>query len=126
MCLGAHRPAVHVRNLRSVSLVPILRRSARSAAPLRALAIASAAMCPSEAAPQPAASTSAARGFSTFHVTATDGGARAGRLVTPHGTVQTPAALIYTRLGSAMYLGSDMLEKLRGHGAAVQLNVMHL
>ena len=126
MCLAAQQPAVHVRCLRSASLVPILRRPARSALPLHRLAAAASAMCPTETAPQPAARPDAARGLSTFHITATDGGARTGRLVTPHGTVQTPAALMYTRLGSAMYMGTDMLDKLRGHGAALQLDVMHL
>ena len=126
MCLGAQQPAIRIRCLRSATLVPILRRPARSASPLHPPRAVVGAMCPTETAPQPAASPDAARGPSTFHITATDGGARAGRLVTPHGTVQTPAALMYTRLGSAMYMGTDMLDKLHGHGAALQLDVMHL
>ena len=126
MCLAAQQPAVQIRCLRSASLVPILRRPAKPTLSLRPPLAAVSAMCPTEAAPRPAASSDAARGLSTFQITATDGGARAGRLVTPHGTVQTPAALMYTRLGSAMFLGTDMLDKLRGHGAALQLNVMHL
>ncbi len=126
MCLAAQQPAVHVRCLRSASLVPILRRPSKAALPLHRPLAAASAMCPTETAPQPAASPDAARGLSSFQITATDGGARAGRLVTPHGAVQTPAALMYTRLGSAMFLGTDMLDKLRSHGAAMQLDVMHL
>jgi hypothetical protein len=85
-------------------------------------------MWPSGTAPQPAVASesSGAEGFSTFDVTAKEGDARAGRLETPHGAVRTPAALIYTRFGSAMYLATDMLDKLRHHGAALQLNAMHL
>ncbi len=126
MCLAAQQPAAHVRCLRSAFLVPILRRPANPTLPLRPPFVAFGAMCPTEPALQPAASPDAARGLSTFQITATDGGTRAGRLVTPHGTVQTPAALMYTRLGSAMFLGTDMLDKLRNHGAALQLDVMHL
>ena len=130
MCLVVRPPVAQARCLRSAGfdrLPAFLPQPARAlaAAPLNSRGT---AMCPSGAAPQQAAAShdGATRGFSSFRVTAREGDARVGQLDTPHGAVSTPAALMYTRMGSAMYLATDMLDKLCHHGAALQLNAMHL
>lgn len=59
-----------------------------------------------------------------FSIKAEDGAARAGVLSTPHGNIETPAWLVYTRRGGALHLTPDLLEGLRPQ--AVQLDVLHL
>ena len=127
MLPGVRPPVAQARCLRSAGLGRILRQPAQATAAPPLISRGS-AMLPSGTAPQPnaAADSASAQGFSTFQVTAREGNARAGRLETPHGAVLTPAALMYTRFGSAMYLATDMLDKLRHHGVALQLNAMHL
>lgn len=61
----------------------------------------------------------------TVHAAA-EGGARAGTLLTRHGVIRTPTALIYTRRGGSMYLTPDMLEKLKPEAQGVQINAMQL
>lgn len=84
---------------------------------------AAAAMCkPAEGVSGPPAPV----GPSTFSVSASSGGARVGVLATPHGDIQTPASLLYTRQGSPMHLVPDTVDKLRERGQVLQLNAMHL
>jgi queuine/archaeosine tRNA-ribosyltransferase len=61
-----------------------------------------------------------------FSVSATDGLARAGTLITRHTHMPTPAPLLYTRRGGCLYLSPDMLEKLRPQAQMLQINVMQL
>ena len=62
-----------------------------------------------------------------FTIQAQEGLARAGVLLTRHGGIATPAALLFTRRGGALHLTPDMLERLRPHGAqALQINAMQL
>ena len=82
----------------------------------------SAAMCP----PAGPGSTLEPAGPSSFIVRVTSGGARLGVITTPHGDIQTPSSLLYTRLGSPMHLVPDMADKLREKGQVLQLNAMHL
>jgi queuine tRNA-ribosyltransferase len=59
-----------------------------------------------------------------FHVTATDGAARAGVLRTPHGAVDTPAFMPVATLGAVRGVGPDDLAAL---GAQILLaNTYHL
>jgi queuine/archaeosine tRNA-ribosyltransferase len=48
-----------------------------------------------------------------FNITATDGLARCGTLLTRHAQLATPAPLIYTRRGGALFLTPDLLARLR-------------
>lgn len=60
----------------------------------------------------------------SFEVTATDGRARCGRLVTPHGVVRTPAFMPVGTLGAVKGIPPATLEEL---GAEVMLaNLYHL
>ncbi len=60
----------------------------------------------------------------SFEVTATDGRARCGRLVTPHGVVRTPAFMPVGTLGAVKGIAPAALEEL---GAEVMLaNLYHL
>ncbi len=59
-----------------------------------------------------------------FAIKAEDGAARTGVLSTPHGVIDTPAWLVYTRRGGALNLTPDMLESLQPQG--IQLDVLHL
>lgn len=61
-----------------------------------------------------------------FNVTATDGLARCGTLITRHASMPTPAPLVYTRRGGCMYLTPDMMEKLRPEAQMLQINAMQL
>lgn len=61
----------------------------------------------------------------TFNVRAKDGHARVGQLVTKHGSIPTPTALIYTRRGGPMGLTPDLLEKLQPT-FGVQIDVLQL
>jgi queuine/archaeosine tRNA-ribosyltransferase len=61
-----------------------------------------------------------------FGVTAQDGLARCGNLITRHAAVATPTAMLYTRRGGSMYLTPDMLAKLRPEAQLLQVNVMQL
>jgi queuine tRNA-ribosyltransferase len=64
-----------------------------------------------------------ARGFS-FTIAARDGAARAGRLATPHGVVETPAFMPVATFGAVRGVGPDDLERL---GAQILLsNTYHL
>lgn len=59
-----------------------------------------------------------------FHVTATEGRARRGRLETPHGAIETPAFMPVGTLGAVKGITPDTLEAL---GAEVMLaNLYHL
>jgi queuine/archaeosine tRNA-ribosyltransferase len=62
-----------------------------------------------------------------FQVSVQDGLARAGAVVTKHATIATPAPMLYTRRGTAVFLSPDMLERLRpsaaGPGAQLLLQV---
>ncbi|HUO87261.1 MAG TPA: tRNA guanosine(34) transglycosylase Tgt, partial [Thermoanaerobaculia bacterium] len=61
---------------------------------------------------------------SGFEITATAGRARTGRLVTPHGVIETPAFMPVGTLGSVKGLGPEDLEAA---GAGVMLaNLYHL
>jgi len=53
-----------------------------------------------------------------FTITATDGLARCGTFFTRHAQLSTPAPLIYTRRGGALYLTPDLLSRLRDRAAA--------
>lgn len=59
-----------------------------------------------------------------FTLSATEGKARAGQLTTKHGTIQTPAALIYTRRGGPLSMTPDLIETLQPQG--FQVDVLHL
>lgn len=61
-----------------------------------------------------------------FTLSATDGLARVGMLITRHTNMATPAPLLYTRRGGCMYLTPDMLEKLRPQAQMVQIDVLQL
>ena len=64
------------------------------------------------------------RGSFTFSVDATDGGARAGTFVTPHGAVRTPCFMPVGTLGTVKAVSPGELERL---GAQVLLaNTYHL
>ncbi len=54
-----------------------------------------------------------------FEIEARDGKARAGRMVTPHGVVQTPVFLPVGTLGTVKAVAQDVLEEL---GAQIQLD----
>src|SRR5258707_13218276 len=59
-----------------------------------------------------------------FQIDATDSKARAGRLVTPHGEVQTPVFMPVGTLGSVKGVSQDVLEEL---GVEILLgNTYHL
>jgi queuine/archaeosine tRNA-ribosyltransferase len=62
----------------------------------------------------------------TFSLTAKEGAARAGTLLTRQGALRTPTAFLYTRRGGCMYLTPDMMEKLRPQAQGVQINAMQL
>jgi queuine tRNA-ribosyltransferase subunit QTRTD1 len=63
-------------------------------------------------------------GMAQFALHAQDGLARLGKLVTKHGTISTPASLIYTRRGNSLYLTPDMLQRLKPLAEAVQITAM--
>lgn len=75
---------------------------------------------------QQATTTAADSGMAFTVHAAAEGGARAGTLLTRHGVIRTPTALIYTRRGGSMYLTPDMLEKLKPEAQGVQINAMQL
>src|SRR5438094_8608100 len=59
-----------------------------------------------------------------FQIEATSGAARAGRLITPHGEVQTPVFMPVGTLGSVKGVSQDILEEL---GVQILLgNTYHL
>ncbi|MCZ6783752.1 MAG: tRNA-guanine transglycosylase, partial [Proteobacteria bacterium] len=59
-----------------------------------------------------------------FEVVSRDGAARRGRLVTPHGTVDTPAFMSVATFGAVRGVSADELEAL---GAQILLgNAYHL
>jgi hypothetical protein len=59
-----------------------------------------------------------------FSLHAQDGLARLGKLVTKHGSISTPASLLYTRRGNSLFLTPDMLQKLKPLAEAVQINAV--
>lgn len=62
-----------------------------------------------------------------FTIKARDGRARAGVLATPrHGSLETPAALLYTRRGFPMSLTPDMIATLDPPVQGYQVDVMQL
>jgi hypothetical protein len=80
-------------------------------------------------APAAAAQDGGTRGSSSstmaqFALHAQDGLARLGKLVTKHGTISTPASLLYTRRGSSLFLTPDMLQRLKPLAEAVQINAI--
>ena len=62
-----------------------------------------------------------------YHISSTDGEARAGTFVLPNGReISTPAMLLYTRRGGSLHLTPDLLDTLRPDAQALQLNVFSL
>jgi queuine tRNA-ribosyltransferase len=60
----------------------------------------------------------------TFHIEATSGAARVGRLITPHGEIETPVFMPCGTLGSVKGVPQDVLEEM---GAQILLgNTFHL
>ncbi len=62
----------------------------------------------------------------SFSIAATDGKARAGVISTRHGSIETPAALLYTRRGNPQNLTPDMVARLQPQPQAYQLDAMQL
>jgi hypothetical protein len=62
-----------------------------------------------------------------FQITSSDGEARSGTLVLPHGReITTPGMLLYTRRGGSLHLTPDLLDTLRPNAQALQLSVFSL
>ncbi len=62
----------------------------------------------------------------TFTIQHREGKARAGVLVTRHGSIATPATLMYTRRGNSLNLTPDLIASLKPLPQAFQLNVLQL
>lgn len=107
----------------AAAATPTSTTSDRHSSPSIASGAAATAMCrTAEASGGPPAPV----GPSSFAIRSSSGGARLGVLTTPHGDIQTPASLLYTRQGSPMHLVPDTVDKLRERGQVLQLNAMHL
>lgn len=62
----------------------------------------------------------------SFTIQHRDGQARAGVITTKHGSISTPATLLYTRRGNPLNLTPDLIAKLKPLPQAFQLNILQL